>query len=449
MSHRPGQQRQQRPTAQAKRYRAGAPKDYVSDSSDSSEDEAPLQQQKKQAASSSHRTQPASVQIAQKDVKTGIQQEAVSEQVMATDRRMQRLQMAQQRAKAQRKQSSDDEEDEDEQDDEQLARDRQRMKQRALQRAQEEEMTNDALEESEDGESSSEYETDSDDSEEQDTLRSMPKPMFIPKNHRATVLQQEQQKLEEEDREKRLAEELESQRLQSHQLLEEELKKEHIKPVDLEVEEDVDDTDGLDEQAEFEAWKVRELLRIKRDRERRIAQEKEQEELERRREMPEEERLKEDMEHAAKTREKDKGEFTFMQKYYHKGAFYQDMAGKEEIFQRDYSAPTMNDVRKREILPEIMQVKNFGLAGRTKYTHLKDQDTTDRSSPWAQPPSKRSKHHGFSDRDRDRDYEHGRERDRDRQYERERDRDHDRHHERDRDHHYDRERGRDRYRRRD
>lgn len=38
-----------------------------------------------------------------------------------------------------------------------------------------------------------------------------------------------------------------------------------------EYEDEVDDTDGLDEEAEFDAWRVRELGRIKRDREERIA----------------------------------------------------------------------------------------------------------------------------------------------------------------------------------
>lgn len=38
-----------------------------------------------------------------------------------------------------------------------------------------------------------------------------------------------------------------------------------------EYEDAVDDTDGIDEEAEFDAWRIRELNRIKRDREERIA----------------------------------------------------------------------------------------------------------------------------------------------------------------------------------
>ena len=87
---------------------------------------------------------------------------------------------------------------------------------------------------------------------------------------------------------------------------------------------DVDDTDGLDPEGEFEAWRLRELARIKRDKEAELARELEREEVERRRALPEEQRLKEDMERAEKTRaEKPKGQQKFLQKYWHKGAFHQ------------------------------------------------------------------------------------------------------------------------------
>ena len=72
----------------------------------------------------------------------------------------------------------------------------------------------------------------------------------------------------------------------------------------------------------------------------------------------------------------------FMQKYYHKGAFYMDEAtlskqGPDDVRRKDYaSAPTLEDKIDKEKLPEVMRVKNFGKRGRTKYTHLLDQDTT-------------------------------------------------------------------------
>ena len=87
---------------------------------------------------------------------------------------------------------------------------------------------------------------------------------------------------------------------------------------------DVDDTDGLEPEAEFEAWRLRELARIKRDKEAEVQRELEREEIERRRALPEEQRLKEDMENAKRTRdEKPKGQQKFLQKYWHKGAFHQ------------------------------------------------------------------------------------------------------------------------------
>ena len=89
---------------------------------------------------------------------------------------------------------------------------------------------------------------------------------------------------------------------------------------------EVDDTDGLDPAGEFEAWRLRELARIKKEKEAELAQEREREEVERRRAMPEEQRMKEDLERATKLRaEKPKGQQKFLQKYWHKGAFHQVM----------------------------------------------------------------------------------------------------------------------------
>lgn len=87
---------------------------------------------------------------------------------------------------------------------------------------------------------------------------------------------------------------------------------------------DVDDTDGLDPEQEFEAWRARELARITKEQDAHRARQEEQEEIERRRAMPEAQRLKEDTEHAQKSRdEKPKGKQKFLQKYWHKGAFRQ------------------------------------------------------------------------------------------------------------------------------
>jgi microfibrillar-associated protein 1 len=119
-------------------------------------------------------------------------------------------------------------------------------------------------------------------------------------------------------------EEIETQRkIDSKELAGETIRRELAEREAIEVVPDVDDTDGLDPAGEFDAWRARELGRLLRDKQAQAALDEEKEEIERRRAMPEAERLKEDMEYAQKTREKEKGQMGFLQKYYHKGAFHQ------------------------------------------------------------------------------------------------------------------------------
>lgn len=86
-----------------------------------------------------------------------------------------------------------------------------------------------------------------------------------------------------------------------------------------------------------------------------------------------------------------KGKYKFLQKYYHRGAFYLDR--EDTVYKRDFSQATLDDHFDKTILPKVMQVKNFGRSGRTKYTHLVDQDTTQFDSPWVSETSQNLKFH--------------------------------------------------------
>ena len=136
---------------------------------------------------------------------------------------------------------------------------------------------------------------------------------------------------------------------------------------------------------EFEAWRLRELKRLQRDRQLRQAFEFERAETERRRGLSEAERAAEDRA-LGKLEPKEKEKWAFMQKYYHKGAFYMDDEALEatDVRKRSYAEPTLEDKFDKAAMPKVMQVKKFGFSGRTKYTHLKDQDTTDYESAWMQ-----------------------------------------------------------------
>ncbi|KEF53563.1 uncharacterized protein A1O9_10538 [Exophiala aquamarina CBS 119918] len=151
---------------------------------------------------------------------------------------------------------------------------------------------------------------------------------------------------------------------------------------DLQPENLVNDTDGLDPEAEYAAWKLRELKRLKRDREALIAREKEIEEIERRRNLTAEERDKEDREYLDKQKqERDEGrsDAQYLARYHHKGAFFQGDETAEFLKRRDVMGARFEDqVSDKSALPEYMRLRDMtklGKKGRTRYTDLKGQDT--------------------------------------------------------------------------
>ncbi|KIW64683.1 hypothetical protein PV04_09601 [Phialophora macrospora] len=144
----------------------------------------------------------------------------------------------------------------------------------------------------------------------------------------------------------------------------------------------VDDTDGLDPEGEFQAWKLRELKRLKRDREALIAREKEIEEIERRRNLTAEEREKEDKAYLEKQkadREENRHEVSFLARYHHKGAFFQGDETAEVLKKRDVMGARFEDqVSDKSVLPEYMRIRDMtklGKKGRTRYTDMKNEDT--------------------------------------------------------------------------
>ncbi|XP_061742936.1 microfibrillar-associated protein 1 [Nerophis ophidion] len=292
----------------------------------------------------------------------------------------------------QREESSEDEEEEEEEevDDEEIERRRAMMRQRAIERKTDEMEVMEVEEEGKSGEESeseSEYEeyTDSEDEAEPRL-----KPVFIRKKDRVTVAEREVELQKQRELEAEAKRQQEERRRYTLKIVEEEAKKEFEENRRTLAALDDLDTDGENEEEEYESWKIRELKRIKKDREAREAMEKEKAEIDRFHNLKDEERRAE-LRNNGKvvTNKASKGKYKFLQKYFHRGAFFMDE--EEDVYKRDFSAPTLEDHFNKTILPKVMQVKNFGRSGRTKYTHLVDQDTTSFDSAWAQETAQNSK----------------------------------------------------------
>jgi microfibrillar-associated protein 1 len=142
------------------------------------------------------------------------------------------------------------------------------------------------------------------------------------------------------------------------------------------------DDDTVNADNEYELWKIRELKRIKRDKEDLVAKEKQRKEIERRRRMTDAQREEENKRLGADSIKTEKTAMKFMQKYYHKGAYYQDT--NDPLFQRDYNVAVGSDNFEKANLPGILQKRgnDFGKKGASKWTHLSAEDTSNFDPMW-------------------------------------------------------------------
>ncbi|XP_060524954.1 microfibrillar-associated protein 1 [Cylas formicarius] len=284
----------------------------------------------------------------------------------------------------------DDDVSEEELSDGEIERKREILKQRMLRTKAEEEI----LKEEADSSSTEEEESEEEYTDSEEETGPRLKPVFVRKRDRVTIIEKEKEAAKQKRLEEDEVRKAEEKRRQTLRMVEDLIRnkdkdkdKENNEPNLADV-----CTDDENDEVEYEEWKLRELKRIKRDREEREAIEKEKMEIEKMRNMTEEERrLALRLNPKTVTNKATKGKYKFLQKYYHRGAFYLDK--EDEVFKRDFAQATLEDHFDKTILPKVMQVKNFGRSGRTKYTHLVDQDTTQFDSPWSTENQQNLKFH--------------------------------------------------------
>ena len=129
-----------------------------------------------------------------------------------------------------------------------------------------------------------------------------------------------------------------------------------------------------DQEEEYSLWVEREIERIRKE-QRIIAEEAWREAKGREKEAMS---TKELIEMNARNK-KPKEKMKFMQKSFHRGAFMVDDSERsKELAQRNFMTPTGDDLLDKTALPKEFLVRGDDLhkKGRSKYTHLANEDTT-------------------------------------------------------------------------
>ena len=244
------------------------------------------------------------------------------------------------------------------------------------------------VEEESDGSSSYEEVTCSESEEEQTMTVAKPQ-FFVSKTDRITHLETRKQAAELEDETRRRRELNDKRTAAARGMVITDIKRQEDAEQNNDAESDgemPDDSDDINVAMARELWKLRELQRIARYKKERQDQEADRLEVERRRNLTDDQRKLENIQYELQRKEmgldKRKVKWNHMQTYFHKGAYFQETTEKgmesEALYRRDFGEATGADRTNKEMLPAAMQKRGdkFGKAGQSKHTHLTDVDTT-------------------------------------------------------------------------
>ncbi|CAB9514182.1 micro-fibrillar-associated protein [Seminavis robusta] len=249
----------------------------------------------------------------------------------------------------------------------------------------------------------------------------MAKPLFVPKRKRlqleqekleAEQAQKEQEELDKKNKRKRKQEsramvaEIVSTGTTKSSTNDDGMVSEDEEALAERMLNDKDDDEHQDKERDL--WEVRELGRLLEEIDRLRKKEQLEAEYRRRQQLTDEQAQAEDMAsgryqqpgsnrmHAAS----DKDQPKFMQKYFHRGAYYMDEDEFEEgdvrLRAKEYeqgvteSAKSRGDIKN---LPKVMQTKKFGRANQSKYQGLAKEDTSNRESSTVLPLVHHGKKH--------------------------------------------------------